>query len=100
MKLIAISAVKYGAPDKSGNAATAQPGEPFEVDTDIGKRLIEGGSAATPADYARAKAASRPDRERIAELEAQNAELAAATAQLTEDLEQAKADLEAATKKK
>lgn len=88
MKLTAISAVKYG---KEGE--TAQPGETFEVDAETGKTLIEGGSAATPADYARAKAASRPDRERIAELEASNATL-------TEELEKARADLEAATKPK
>lgn len=102
MKLVAISAVKYG---KEGE--TAQPGETFEVDAETGKTLIEGGSAATPTDYARAKAASRPDRERIADLEARNEELTGAlnekVARIAE-LETANAkltaDLEAATKPK
>lgn len=88
MKLMAITAVK------AGNGKRVEPGATFEVDDKVGKTLVASGAAATPENYARAKAASRPDRERIADLEAENTELRTANATLTADLEAAKAELE------
>lgn len=93
MKLMAITAVK------AGTGKRVEAGSAFEVDDKLGRQLVAAGAAATPENYARAKAASRPDRERIADLEAENAELKAANATLTADLEKAKAELEAAKKK-
>lgn len=82
MKLIAITAVKYG---KGGE--TAQPGEALDVDTDTAKALIGAGAAATPQDYERARTAAKAPEQRVAELEAENAELRAETAALKEALE-------------
>lgn len=82
MKLVAITAVKYGP-----KGETAESGQPFEVDSETAKTLIELGSAAAPEDYERAKAAAKPAGERLAELETENVALREENAKLKAELE-------------
>jgi hypothetical protein len=86
VKLVAIVKVNHGQkkdPRGTVEVVSADPGESFDIDPDTAKILIANGSAATPEDYERAKAATKPAGERMAELEAENA-------QLREDLAKAK----------
>lgn len=86
MKLIAITAVKFGP----GEGKLVEAGNEFDCDGATGKALLESGGAATPEDYERAKAAAMSDRDRLAALETQNAELAEDNAKLRDELEKAK----------
>lgn len=93
MKLIAKVNVKHGGQkDKNGTMqpSTAAPGEAFDTDDDTAQTLIASGSAATPEDYERAERASRTAEERIAELEAEKAQLEADLATANDALAKAK----------